>query len=99
MAIESCNHVLRLCYFETFSTLTPLGLFITLVIILVVSQATGLRCYMDSSDPNHPGVEECLQVDGQGDGRYLIFQYTHIFQLCLGRKITIPYYPNSYHCF
>merc|ERR1719411_1897951 len=34
----------------------------------MVSQTTALRCYMDSSDPNHPGVEDCLQVDGQGDG-------------------------------
>ena len=46
-----------------------LGCVITLVILLIASQATGLRCYMDSSDPNHPGVEECLQLDGQGDGK------------------------------
>ena len=37
----------------------------------MVSQTTALRCYMDSSDPNHPGVEDCLQVDGQGDGKFV----------------------------
>jgi len=47
------------------------GCVITFLILLIASQATGLRCYMDSSDPNHPGVEECLQVDGQGDGSRL----------------------------
>merc|ERR1711944_134783 len=47
------------------------GIVFTLVILLMVSQSTGLRCYMDSSDPNHPGVEDCLQVDGQGDGSRL----------------------------
>jgi len=47
------------------------GFVITFLILLIASQATGLRCYMDSSDPNHPGVEDCLQVDGQGDGSRL----------------------------
>ena len=42
-----------------------------MLILSMVSQTTALRCYMDSSDPHHPGVEDCLQVDGQGDGKFL----------------------------
>lgn len=38
------------------------------LVLLIVSQSSALRCYMDSSDPNHPGVEDCLQVDGHVDG-------------------------------
>lgn len=38
------------------------------LLLLLLSQSSALRCYMDSSDPNHPGVEDCLQVDGHVDG-------------------------------
>ena len=39
--------------------------------LIFVTQTNALRCYMDSSDPAHPGTEECLQVDGQGGGKCL----------------------------
>ena len=60
-------------YSKTFSLTKLLGFVITFLILLIASQAAGLRCYMDSSDPNHPGVEDCLQVDGQGDGKTRFF--------------------------
>ena len=60
-------------YSKTFSMSKLLGFVITFLILLIASQAAGLRCYMDSSDPNHPGVEDCLQVDGQGDGKTRFF--------------------------
>ena len=37
--------------------------------LIFVAQTNALRCYMDSSDPSHPGIEECLQVDGDGGGK------------------------------
>ena len=48
---------------------------VMLLMLLLVSQADGLRCYMDSSDPSHPGYEDCMQVHGDGNGmQYLTIE-------------------------
>jgi len=56
---------------STILSLLDKGCVLFLLVLLIVSQTTALRCFSDSSDPNHPGIEDCLQVDGQGDGSRL----------------------------
>ena len=62
-------------HFKGYQLHNRLPLFLTggviVLMLLVICQTTNaLRCYMDSSDPDHPGIDDCLQVDGQGDGKY-----------------------------
>ena len=60
----------------------------------MVSQTTALRCYMDSSDPNHPGVEDCLQDDGQGDGKFVQFTKENLRENLKCRMQTLKTHQN-----